>query len=981
MRIGLSIVFICTALFRLSAQTTFYVNGSLDERNTDAAYTHATVYVNASTKISNATIIVRNKKIESVAANGKVPAQLKEINLSGKTVYPSFVDLYSNYGVEQTTAKNERSNREQFNTNKQGAFAWNEAIKPEVDAMHLFAYNEQTANFYKSAGFGVVLTASSDGICRGVSALVSTANVQPHYSILASQVTGVFSFNKGSSKQNYPSSLMGSIALIRQTYLDAQWYQQQSAEKNVSLQAFSQLAKLPAIFDAGNKQNVLRAATIANEFGTNYIIKTSGDEYQRIKEIAATGSTLIVPVNFPKPYKITNAYDADLISTADLKHWELAPANLYWLWKNNIRFCITASGCEKGADFLNNLRKAVKHGLPENEALKALTQTPAQLINQQQKIGALQPGMEANFIICSGNLFNDKTALLSHVVQGNWYDIESTKKPVLAESYAMNLDTKLVVNLKKNIAIIYTDTFQVTVDYKGDVVHMLFAGKQTKWFTATATQVDSSVYPYTIKQLSGFLKGDNQNTRLLVLNSTDTLNKEKKQTDTATVVFADSLIWYPFTDYGSSKMQAQNDVLIKNATTWTNDKQGIIKNADVMVSKGKIVSVGNNISCANCTVVDATNKHLTTGIIDEHSHIAIQQGVNEGTQAVTSEVRIGDVLNADDINIYRQLAGGVTSAQLLHGSANPVGGQSSIIKLRWGVSPEQLKISGAKQYIKFALGENVKQANWGDHSTIRFPQTRMGVEQVYVDAFSRAKQYATQKASGKLIRRDLELEALAEILNNQRFITCHSYVQSEINMLMHVADSFGFKVNTFTHILEGYKLADKMKKHGANASTFADWWAYKYEVIDAIPYNAALMHNAGVNVAINSDDAEMGRRLNQEAAKTIKYGKLTEEEAWKTVTLNPAKMLQLQNNLGSITTGKDADLVIWSDNPLSIYAKPEYTFVDGICYYSLARDKYLQEQIMLTRARIINQLLQAQKNGGQTQSHISTPEPNYHCND
>ena len=288
MRLGISIVFVCAVILRLSAQTTFYINGSPDERNTDAAYTHATVYVNASTKITNATIIVRNKKIESVTTNGKVPTQLKEINLSGKTIYPSFVDLYSNYGVEQATVKNERSNREQFNSNKQGAFAWNEALKPELDAASLFSYNEQTANFYKSAGFGVVLTANSDGICRGVSALVSTAKVQPHYSILASQVTSAFSFNKGSSKQNYPSSLMGSIALIRQTYLDAQWYQQQSIEKNLSLQAFVQLAKLPAIFDAGNKQNVLRASAIAKEFGVNYIIKTNGDEYQRLKEIKET---------------------------------------------------------------------------------------------------------------------------------------------------------------------------------------------------------------------------------------------------------------------------------------------------------------------------------------------------------------------------------------------------------------------------------------------------------------------------------------------------------------------------------------------------------------------------------------------------------------------------------------------------------------------------------------------------------------------
>jgi imidazolonepropionase-like amidohydrolase len=328
------------------------------------------------------------------------------------------------------------------------------------------------------------------------------------------------------------------------------------------------------------------------------------------------------------------------------------------------------------------------------------------------------------------------------------------------------------------------------------------------------------------------------------------------------------------------------------------------------------------------------------------------------------------------------LSGGVTSAQLLHGSCNPVGGQSGLIKLRWGLAPEKMKIEQADGFIKFALGENVKQSNAGDRSTSRYPQTRMGVEQVYYDAFIRAKEYeAKMKTNPALTRKDLELDALVEILNKKRFISCHSYVQSEINMLMHVADSMGFKVNTFTHILEGYKVADKMKAHGVCASTFADWWAYKYEVIEAIPYNAAIMIKAGVTVAINSDDAEMGRRLNQEAAKTIKYGNISEVEAWKMVTLNPAKMLHLDNRLGSIKVGKDADLVLWTDNPLSIYAKPAYTFVDGICYFSLEKDEILRIQIKQERQRIINKMMAAKQAGEKTEKKISAIDVDYHCED
>jgi imidazolonepropionase-like amidohydrolase len=366
--------------------------------------------------------------------------------------------------------------------------------------------------------------------------------------------------------------------------------------------------------------------------------------------------------------------------------------------------------------------------------------------------------------------------------------------------------------------------------------------------------------------------------------------------------------------------------------------------------------------------------------------------VNEGSQSVTAEVRIGDVVDSEDINIYRQLAGGVTASQLLHGSANPIGGQSALIKLRWGKTPEEMKIEQAPEFIKFALGENVKQSNWGPTHTVRFPQTRMGTEQVMVDAFTRAlayeqawKQYNSlsrkQKANTPAPRRDLELEALVEILNDKRYITSHSYVQSEINMLMKVAEQFDFNINTFTHILEGYKLADKMKAHGVGGSTFADWWVYKMEVQEAIPYNAALMHNEGVVVAINSDDAEMGRRLNQEAAKTVKYGGMSEEEAWKTVTLNPAKLLHLDDRMGSIKAGKDADLVLWNGNPLAVYSRPLKTLVDGIAYYDAERDMQLREEIQAERTRLINLMRESKQNGNTTQPVVMRTRHLWHCED
>lgn len=325
-------------------------------------------------------------------------------------------------------------------------------------------------------------------------------------------------------------------------------------------------------------------------------------------------------------------------------------------------------------------------------------------------------------------------------------------------------------------------------------------------------------------------------------------------------------------------------------------------------------------------------------------------------------VRMKDVVDSEKINIYRNLAGGVTAAQLLHGLANPIGGQSALIKMRWGRSPQELLIEEADEFIKFALGENVKRSS--NPASVRYPQTRMGVEQVFMDAFSQAQEYGepwdaynglsrAQQRDTVPPRRDLVKETMLEILNGERYVTSHSYVQSEINMLMHFSDSFDFNIATFTHILEGYKVADKMAQHGAGGSTFADWFGYKWEVLYAIPYNAALMQQAGVVVAINSDDAEMSRRLNQEAAKTIKYGKVSEIDALKMVTLNPAKLLHLDTRMGSIRQGEDADVVLWSDHPLSVYATAETTWVDGIPYFDRNEDLLLREQIAAERARII----------------------------
>ena len=444
---------------------------------------------------------------------------------------------------------------------------------------------------------------------------------------------------------------------------------------------------------------------------------------------------------------------------------------------------------------------------------------------------------------------------------------------------------------------------------------------------------------------------------------------------------------YPNKAYGFSKRPVSQNTLFKNATVWTNEPEGILKTTDVLVIDGMIAEVGNIKSNQNYVTIDATGKHLTTGIIDEHSHLGASS-INEGGQNSSAEVSIEDVIEPDDIGLYRDLTGGVTTIQILHGSANPIGGRSAIIKLKWGETIDNLLVQDSDPFIKFALGENVKQSNWSSFS--RFPQTRMGVEQVFVDYFQRAKEYSKewsnfnslskrQKSKTKRPRYDIEMEVLSEILDGKRFISCHSYVQSEINMLIKVAERFGFRINTFTHILEGYKVADKMADHGVGGSTFSDWWAYKNEVKDAIPYNGAIMHNAGVTVAFNSDDGEMSRRLNQEAAKAVKYGGVSEEEAWKFVTLNPAKLLHLDERIGSIKVGKDADLVLWTDHPMSIYSQAEITMIEGVVYYDSNEISDQIAEIDKEKRILIGQMLIEKQNGSATQAPPSGIKREFHC--
>ena len=715
---------------------------------------------------------------------------------------------------------------------------------------------------------------------------------------------------------------------------------------------------------------------LVTNFGVQYIIKGGGNEYQRIKEIADTKASYILTLNYPAAMDVDDANDLRFVGIDDLKHWELAPGNAAALEKAGVPFCISSADLTAATDFMPNLRKAIEYGLTESKALEALTKTPAGMAGMYDKIGSIDNGKIANFIITSGPVFAEKTIVLQNWTQGiknavkeeSWYDVKGSYKLTASNAKTFTVDMK-----DAGVAsFISKDTLTGKYSYDGKLVKLSYTEGRGK--DAKETILSGAANGNTWNGMGRDAAGNTFTWTATYDHAMET-KADSVKPKTPLVL---GKVTYPFLGLGNEEMPKAETILIKNATVWTSDAAGKLEATDVLVKNGKIAAVGKNLSDPAARVIDGTGKHLTAGIIDEHSHIAAAS-INEGGQSVTSEVRIADNLNPDDINIYRQLSGGVTTSHILHGSANTIGGQTQLIKLRWGANAEALKFAGADGFIKFALGENVKRSS-STQGNIRFPDTRMGVEQVLTDAFQRASDYQKMmKANPATTRRDLELDALVEIMNKKRFITCHSYVQSEITATMRVAERFGFPVNTFTHILEGYKVADKMKAHGANASTFSDWWNYKMEVLDAIPYNAYIMQQVGLNVAINSDDAEMARRLNQEAAKSVKYGGMSEEDALKMVTINPAKMLHVDSKVGSIKVGKDADLVLWSDNPLSIYAKAEKTIVDGTVYFDREKDMALRITNQAEKARLIQKLAAAKKSAapGSAPGNFQRARPRY----
>ncbi len=960
--------------FAANAQQTAPQAGLRENPSRVHALENARVYVRPDHVIEHGTVVVRDGLVVDAGASIDIPQDARRWDYTGMTIYPGMIEMFTQTGLPKGDEDDTT-----------GSAHWNTAVRPERSAAKAYRISEAEIVRLRESGFAAAMVVADQGVFSGSSAVVNLGTGTPNENILKRDVFQHVRMKRNRNR-TYPAAMMGVVALMRQTFLDAQWYRdahaayasnpgQDRPEDNEALAALGDvIARSQAVLmNVADDHAFLRAAQLAEDFDLRFLVKGSGHEYRMLEAIRAVGVPVILPVDFPQSgdLSVSTPEDAIDVTLETLRHWDLAPGNPGRMHRAGIPIALSSTGLEKATDFHDRVREAIAHGLAYETALAALTTTPASMLGLSRQLGTLEPGKLANMTITDGPLFAEDVNVQDVWVAGDRHVV--TPRPVVDPRGAWtvvlqgdSLSLAIDGSLKAPKGTIDMDGTSIkTARMELDDARIAFNLENEALGEAGVWRFSGSIRDDRI--IGRGVRPDGES---LAWSADRTRAREVEPPEMPTSdMEADPPELYPPGAFGRKNAPAQPDhVLVRNATVWTLDDRGRLDNADLLIREGKIVEVGTGLTAPEGALeIDGTGKHVTPGIIDAHSHTAILEGINEGTQAVTAEVGIGDVVNSYDIALYRELAGGLTAANLLHGSANPIGGKNQVIKLRWGVDPEELKFTEAKPGIKFALGENVKRSNWRTLSD-RYPQTRMGVEQIIRDRFRAAREYqqtwdrynALADKSGVVPpRRDLELETLQEILAGERLVHCHSYRQDEILMLIRIADDFGFTIGTFQHVLEGYKVGPEIAAHGAGASTFSDWWAFKVEAYDAIPYNGALMHEAGVLVTFNSDSNELARRLNTEAAKAVKYGGVDEVEALKFVTLNAAKQLAIDPYVGSLETGKDADFVIWNGHPLSTYTKCEQTWIDGRKYFDVDEDKMMRIEVKKERSRLIQKLLKS----------------------
>jgi imidazolonepropionase-like amidohydrolase len=965
------------------------IEGIRDNGTGYHALVGARVVTSPGQTIDNATIVVRNGLIQSVQRGGTPPAGARVWDLAGHTVYPGFIDAHADLGMDDVPEGGDV-----------GPTHWNPQVRAWFSTTDHLRDDEDRRQALRSQGFGSALVVPKQGIFRGTASVVSLGDAGVRDRVLRPDVAQSIGFQRSFELGGrYPDSSMGTIALMKQTFLDAEWYKRAwtayetsgrgflPPETSAALEALESAVEgqQSVIFETRSEEEYLRGKALAEEFGLSAWYRGSGQEYRIIDVLRQSTDPLFVPLSFPDAPDVDDPEAALNASLADLRHWYLAPTSPGRLADAGIDFAITSDGLTSMADFLPNLRTAVARGLSTDDALAAITTTPARYLGIEGTHGTIAAGKVANLVVAEGDLFTQEVDIRDVWVHGVSYGVTRPAQIDPRGTWVVESDdqwgfrAQLVLEgtlnrLRGWIDIapgpdvpqgVRVDLESATVVAETGRLEVRFDGEEMGYEgTALLAGAVSGDDFYGWTSLPNGANPSFQGSR------TAPFEGDEVGTVAADVPEIDLPFIRPMMEYGVSALPEQPAaVIVRNATVWTQGPQGRLENADVLIRAGQIAEVGMDLDAPGGAVeIDGTGKHVTPGMIDPHIHSGVSS-VNETGATIVPEVYMGDVITHNNIDMYRQLAGGLTTAMIKHGSANPIGGENVIVKMRWGGLPEELKLDGGTRTVKFALGENPKRCCYEG----RYPDTRMGTQEIIRDHFLAARDYEREwqdweaSAEGLPPRRDLRMEAILDILNQELLISSHGYRADEYLALIRLAEEFGFRVQTLQHGVEAYKIASELAASGVAAAVWSDWGAFKMEAYDATKYNVRILMEAGVTVSLHSDNAQIASRMNWEAGKLLRTG-LTEEQALTTVTLNAAKVLAIDDRVGSLEAGKDADFVVWGGNPLSQFTRAEQTWVDGRRYFSLEDDAALREQVQRERQQLIQAVLAASEDeaGGTT---------------
>ena len=958
------------------------VEGMRDNGTGFHALVGARVVTGPGQVMDDATVVIRDGLIQRVGGGG-APAGARVWNLGGLTVYPGFIDAHADLGMDAVPEGGDI-----------GPTHWNPQVRAWFSTTRNLQDDADRRAALRSQGFGAALAVPSQGIFRGTASLITLGDEGVRDRVLRPDIAQAIGFQRSFELGgSYPNSAMGTIALMKQTFMDADWYERAWDAYESSGRAFlppetsEALAALqdaahgeqPVIFETGSEEEYLRARSLASEFGLDAWYRGNGLEYRLIDVLRGRGDPLIVPLDFPDAPDVGHPGAALDASLADLRHWYLAPTSAAQLADAGVNFAITTDGLSSLNEFLPNLRVAVARGLDADDALAALTTTPASWLGIDRTHGTIAEGKVANLIVSEGDLFAEEATVRDVWVQGRVYgvtrpaQIDPRGSWEIASDDEWGFDAVLVLEGPLNRLRGHLDIGSTGPELPGGARVELESASVVAETGRLDVRFNGEVLGYQgMALLSGSVRGDDFFGWTSLPNGADPsfrgvraepFEGPARGTVAMDVPEIDLPFIRPMMDYGRSSMPEQPAaVVVRNATVWTQGPQGVLEGADLLVRAGTVEAVGVDLDAPGGAVeIDAGGKHVTPGMIDPHIHSGVS-AVNESGFAIVPEVRMGDVVTHNNIWMYRQLAGGLTTAHIKHGSANPIGGENVFVKMRWGSLPEDLKLENAPRTVKFALGENPKRRQG------RYPDTRMGTQEIIRDHFMAARDYEREwqrweeSQEGLPPRRDLRMEAILDILNQELLISSHGYRADEFLALVRLAEEFGFRVQTLQHGVEAYKIAPELAASGVAAVVWSDWGAFKMEAYDATVYNARILIEAGVVTSLHSDNSEIASRMNWEAGKLLRTG-LTPEQALSTVTNQAAEAVAIHDQVGSLEGGKDADFVIWSGNPLSQFSRAEQTWVDGRRYFSLEEDAAMRDRIEEERTQLIQAILSVQGNG------------------